>query len=70
MPVNTSETASTSNGARKQSARKRTKRVQKKDKVYCSCKGRDDGRPMIKCDFCNDWYAGHNCEPEPVLHIL
>ena len=24
--------------------------------AYCLCGYPDDGKPMIKCDFCEDWY--------------
>eukprot|EP01102_Stenamoeba_stenopodia_P002039 TRINITY_DN1181_c0_g1_i1.p1 TRINITY_DN1181_c0_g1~~TRINITY_DN1181_c0_g1_i1.p1 ORF type:complete len:507 (-),score=144.74 TRINITY_DN1181_c0_g1_i1:731-2251(-) len=24
--------------------------------LYCICQQRDDGRPMIQCDGCNEWY--------------
>ena len=28
----------------------------RKKRQFCSCKGEDDGRPMIRCDgACNDW---------------
>ncbi|KAL7749045.1 hypothetical protein RI367_005449 [Sorochytrium milnesiophthora] len=26
------------------------------DGVYCICRGTDDGRPMVCCDQCDDWY--------------
>jgi hypothetical protein len=26
------------------------------DETYCICRGRDDGRPMICCDTCSEWY--------------
>jgi len=25
-------------------------------KLYCVCKGPDDGRPMLQCDHCREWY--------------
>ena len=67
MSTNTSETAPASNGARKLTSRKPAKRVLKKVKVYCTCKGRDDGRPMIKCEFCGDWYVSRNVSPSQLF---
>ncbi|KAG8899364.1 hypothetical protein FRB99_006764, partial [Tulasnella sp. 403] len=26
------------------------------EKTWCSCKGKDDGSPMIKCEGCDNWY--------------
>ncbi|KAN0061931.1 Transcription factor bye1 [Thecaphora frezii] len=26
------------------------------DNVYCICKGKDDGTPMISCETCHDWF--------------
>ncbi|EPQ26463.1 uncharacterized protein PFL1_06111 [Pseudozyma flocculosa PF-1] len=26
------------------------------DAVYCICKGKDDGTPMISCEGCHDWF--------------
>jgi hypothetical protein len=31
---------------------------EQEDEVYCICKGPDDGRFMILCDRCQDWYHG------------
>ncbi|KAG8785843.1 hypothetical protein FRC15_000606 [Serendipita sp. 397] len=26
------------------------------EKQYCTCRGKDDGRPMIHCDNCDNWF--------------
>jgi hypothetical protein len=33
----------------------RKRLTQRKAKEYCVCKGKDDGRPMIRCENCHDW---------------
>ncbi len=39
----------------KSAPKPRTKAVKRSKKVYCTCKGSDDGRPMIECVECQDW---------------
>jgi hypothetical protein len=31
-------------------------KAMKVDKVFCSCRGVDDGTPMVQCGTCNEWY--------------
>lgn len=40
------------NGESKPLAKKR-----KKKHVFCSCRGKDDGTPMICCGQCREWYV-------------
>lgn len=41
------------------------------DKVYCVCRKRFEGRFMIQCDFCNEWYHGSciNISPSEAVTI-
>jgi hypothetical protein len=32
-------------------------KAMKVDKVFCSCRGVDDGTPMVQCGTCNEWSA-------------
>lgn len=27
------------------------------NEVFCICRGKDDGRPMVRCENCADWYV-------------
>ena len=54
------EQGSRATGSKRLSSRRKTitkRSAQKKEEVYCLCKGKDDGRPMIRCENCNDWYV-------------
>ena len=42
------------------------------DDTYCICKGRDDGRPMIECEACLQWFhvgcvGLYGCNPNSKL---
>ena len=40
------------------SATPRSKRMsgsRKKEQTFCSCRGKDDGSPMINCEGCSNW---------------
>jgi transposase InsO family protein len=41
------------------------------DKLYCFCRNKDDGRFMIQCDFCSEWYHGScvNISPSEAVSI-
>ena len=35
------------------------------EKVYCTCRGPDDGSLMVQCDQCDEWYHGRCVEITP-----
>jgi hypothetical protein len=34
----------------------RARKDPKPQTAFCICRGKDDGRPMIHCSHCEDWY--------------
>ncbi|KAF9047082.1 hypothetical protein BDZ89DRAFT_941849 [Hymenopellis radicata] len=40
----------------KSASKLRAKAVKRSKKVYCTCRGFEDGRPMIECVECQDWF--------------
>ncbi|PAV75322.1 hypothetical protein WR25_00940 [Diploscapter pachys] len=50
---------------------KRAKREKETEEVYCICRRPHEGKFMIECDTCNEWYHGTcvNISPEEAKHI-
>ncbi|KAH9032800.1 hypothetical protein EDB85DRAFT_1180549 [Lactarius pseudohatsudake] len=40
----------------KRSARNVGVKKEKEELLFCSCRGVDDGTPMVQCGNCDDWY--------------
>ena len=35
----------------------RNVKANKSEELFCSCRGVDDGTPMVECGICNEWSA-------------
>ncbi|KAI9509768.1 hypothetical protein F5148DRAFT_1298712 [Russula earlei] len=54
-PLLSSSTKGKDKSASKKSARN-VKAAKKVDELFCSCRGIDDGTPMVQCGTCDEWY--------------